>query len=314
MSRLKQWFTALSGTVQAWEDRPHIVRLRQISGHLFVALMLGWLACQTHQIGWSAIRANLPLAPSFYMLLLLGYLSLPIGDILVYRRLWGTGTGATMPILLRKRIYNAAFIGYSGEVALMMWARRHVALPTHQLAHQIKDSNILSAAASTLVAALVMGWFLAADRSGLATREPLLVATAVLLVLVGFVPLLLAFKGRMITLPLETASAVFGTHLARFIATQVLLLAQWYAALPNAPFPALLLLLASQIVIGRIPILPNRELLFVGVGIGLSHDLALSQAAVAGLLVAGTALQQLLHLLAYLATSFPLASRSRVPA
>ena len=139
MSRLKQWFTALSGTVQAWEDRPHIVRLRQISGHLFVALMLGWLACQTHQIGWSAIRANLPLAPSFYVLLLLGYLSLPIGDILVYRRLWGTGTGSEV-----MRRIAAPMVGgmlSSAVLTLLVIPAIYALLKQHELSRTLTANN-----------------------------------------------------------------------------------------------------------------------------------------------------------------------------
>jgi len=288
---------------------PAMVRLRSWASHAFVIAVLLYLAWQLQQIGWSDIWSARPASPLFYILVLVGYFILPVGDALIYRRLWGASLKSSLPVLLRKRLLNAAFIGYSGELLLMLWARRNVALDERQLAHNIKDTNILSAAASGVICAAMLLFLLLQGGMAAFSGSTALYASGFLLTLPAFVSLILARWGKVMRLDGPTAVAIFIIHSLRLLAGQVVLILQWWLVFPAASFNTLTLLLALQMVIGRLPLLPNRDLLFVGMGISVSHSLALPEASFASVLVTSSALQQIFHLLIYLLTFSKPASR-----
>jgi len=272
--------------------------LRIWTGRVFIAAMVGWLLWRLYEIGWAAIWAARPRSPSFYLLLVIGYLVLPSADGLIYRRLFRLPFAVLFPMLLRKRIWNAVVLGYSGEVFLMMWARRRVAAPVTEIGHAIKDVNILSAAASTIICAALFGWLLAAHGLGSQAGR----TAGILLLAVPALPLLLALRWRLVMLAPGLSAWVLGVHLIRFVTTQLIQLAVWHAALPDIDMGTLGRLLAVQMIVGRLPFLPNRDLLFIGAGLALSGPLALPRAALASLLVTASAIQQLLHAAFFLAT------------
>ena len=80
----------------------------------------------------------------------------PLGDFLVYRNLWGSGSAPPLSVILRKRFLNTAMLDYSGEIFFYFWAQARLKLPPGMLIHAIKDSNVLSAGAG-----LVMVWIMA---------------------------------------------------------------------------------------------------------------------------------------------------------
>ena len=282
--------------------------LRIWTGRFLIAATVAWLLWRLYEIGWTAIWAARPRSPSFYLLLVAGYLVLPSADGLIYRRLFRLPFAMLFPILLRKRIYNAAVLGYSGEVFLAMWARRRVVAPATEIGHAIKDVNILSAAASTIVCAAVLGWLLAARGMGWEAGR----AAGILLLVVSVLPLSLALRWRLLMLAPGISGWVLGVHLIRFAIAQLVQLAVWHAALPDIGMGALGRLLAVQMIVGRLPFLPNRDLLFVGAGLALSGPLALPTAALASLLVTASAIQQLLHATFFLAT-MPASAEIREP-
>jgi len=273
-------------------------------GRLVLLAMLAYLAWRLQRIGWASIWAARPRSPAFYILLLLTYLALPVTDTLIYGKLWKLGFWRSLPAFLRKRIYNAAFIGYSGELFLMAWARRRVALGDRAIAHMIKDTNILSAAVSTLVTAMLLLYVFAHLPARTLHAGQWLAWGGLTIAMAAAIPFAWVNRGRFMLFGTGTAMAVLAAHLTRFLVIQLLQLALWMLQLPTASLNALATLLALQMLVGRIPLLPSRDMLFVGAGISLSGTLALPSAAVASLLVTASLFQQVMHLALFSVTSF----------
>ena len=75
------------------------------------------------------------------------------------------------------------------------------------------------------------------------------------------------------------------------------------AALPAADYSAWFLFIALQLVISRIPFLPNQDLVFLGAALSLATIVGVPEAAIAGMLVAEAGLSQLLNFSLFFATA-----------
>lgn len=277
--------------VQAW-----VTRWKPLLAWTFAVAMILWLGWRLEAIGWRAVWQALPASPAFYVVVLAAYLVLPFADALIYRRLWGVGLGNSLGLFFRKRVFNSALVGYSGEVSLAVWARRRVHRSDADILHAIKDVNLLSAVVSGCGGALLVVWL--ATRVSL-QRLPsgtiLWWGGATVLLAVALPVLLLARRG---TLAMDRGDivAVLEIHGLRFGLGLVMLQVQWWLVLPGASGSALLALLAIYVLVGRIPLVPNRDMMFVGIALAVSNHLALASAPLAGVLLATSALQQMLHL------------------
>ena len=305
-------FLARSRTFADWIGAGERERLRSAIGWLFLALVIASLAVQLNRIGWAELWATRPTEPLFYLFVLLAYLTLPAADALIYRSLWHVPWLQMLATCLRKRIYNSALVGYSGEVFLLVWARGRVGRSDAELAHEIKDSNILSALVSTYVTAALLVYLLYRGAFSHVTGTTFEAWVAVTLVIAALTPIVFLFRRHFMVLSARTALQVLAIHFLRFLVVQAFLLGQWHVELAQTPFATLVALLAVQMLVSRIPVIPNRDLLFVSVGIALSGSLDLPQAQIAGLLVTTTALQQVLHLVVVLATSLRSPRRARL--
>ena len=221
--------------------------------------LLGAVLWRLHAAGWERSVALLHIGPLFWIALLLFYFALPIGEWLIYRRLWRL-PGAGFAPLLRKRVSNEILFGYSGELYFYLWARARPEL-TQAPFGALKDVNVtsaLSAAALTLVLlAVAAPWLAALDLGRLA--QPLLWSAIVLAVVsLGVV----AFGRRVFTLPRRDLVAITAVHLLRLLATTVLLALVWHLALPAVALSTWLLLSTGRLLIGRLPLIPNTDLVF----------------------------------------------------
>jgi hypothetical protein len=217
------------------------------------------------QLGWHEIWVARPASPVFYLLLVAQFFLQPVGDHLVYQYLWREPP--PLSVILRKRLMNTFMLDYSGEAYFYFWAQRHLSLPSRLVAHGIKDSNLLSGGAG-LAMVWILGLILLAT-GGL--HVPALPGQGWLYVLIGTVPLVLCavlvvLHRKVTVLSRRQLAVVFATHFLRACLVLAVEFGLWRlsGALPTAI--ACLQFVALRLVITRLPLVPNKDLIFVGVG------------------------------------------------
>lgn len=216
--------------------------------------------------GFARSLETLPTGIMFWLAFAGYYLALPSSEWLIFRRLWNLPYVGFIA-LLRKMVSNEVLLGYSGEVYFYTWARSHANLTTAPFG-AIKDVSILSALAGNLVTLLMMvaAWPL------VGTVAPQFHAKAVLLsagAILGVSMLVLLLRSRIFSLPKAQLKGIFAIHIMRLVVTTTLSGVMWHAALPNVPLAWLILLATLQLLVTRLPFVPNKELVFASLAIFL---------------------------------------------
>lgn len=238
-------------------------------------LLLAIIGYRLTQLGWDAIWQARPASAGFYALLVAQFFLQPLGDYCVYRNLWGRAHTPPMAVILRKRLMNTFMLDYSGEAFFYFWVQRNLSLPPGMAVHGIKDSNLMSGGAG-----LAMVWILASILLALGGLHiPALPGQGWLYALLGTVPLVLCavliLAHRKVTvLSRAQLLATFGIHFLRACLVLGIEFGLWRlsGALPDAV--AALQFVTLRLVITRLPIIPNKDLIFVGVGMaaaGAAH-------------------------------------------
>ncbi len=249
-------------------------------------VLLALLGYALTHVGWVKIFQSRPDSAIFYLILLVPFFIQPIADWMIYRNLLRGGGALPLTVFLRKRYMNSIMLDYSGEVYLFFWARKNLKLKDGLLLHAVKDTNILSASAGLVVLWLMLALLLAAG----IVKVPFLHAGAWTIILLGSLPLVLALGllagGRRVT-ALRRADIVvtFAIHLLRAIIMLALEYLIWWfsGALPS---PALCLeFVALRLLVTRLPLVPNKELVFVGVGMAAAGMMDVSAPKTAAVLV-----------------------------
>lgn len=289
--RTKTFFRTPSGKqVLKWSQR------------LFLLAILIWLTYQLTIIGWGNVWNSLPTQFAFYLLFVLMYFQLPLFEVLIYRITWTFTFFRSIPIFLLKRVYNTDLLGYSGEVYFYMWARKHLSRGEREIFMIIKDNNIISSVASTIVAFGLLSIFLFSGQikilEWIIDQNQAYFWGGILITII-LVFLFIRFRQFVITMPLKSAYKIFGIQMFRLILLQVMNVLMYYVVIPEAPLYVWFTLISVEIILSRIPFLPNRDLIFVGMSIGLAEGLMISQSEIAGLMVARAALGKLFSLLSF---------------
>lgn len=268
--------------------------------------MVLWLVLKVRAIGWREVASSLPVEPLFYILFFVNFLVLPASETIVFRWILRRPLPGAFPVLIQKRVYNSALVGYSGELVFLLWLKNRLKLATKPVLLALKDNAILSAVASGLVTAGLLVAFAAGGHARqiahwLHPGPALLIAGGLGAAFV--LPLLFRLRKRLITLPAGTAWGVLGIHVARIALVVLLQATQWAVVLPAERWSTWLVFLTAQMVISRLPIVPNRDLLFLSAGLEMSNTIAGPRAAMAGLLLAGGALTQGMNLAFFVITA-----------
>jgi len=291
LERTKSFFRTQSGKqVLKWSQR------------LFLLVILIWLTYQLTVIGWGNVWNSLPTQFAFYLLFVLMYFQLPLFEVLIYRITWTFAFLRSIPIFLLKRVYNTDLLGYSGEVYFYMWARKFLALGDREIFMIIKDNNIISSIASTIVAFGLLSIFLFSGQiiilEWIIDQNQALFWGGIVIMATLFI-IFIKFRQFVITMPLRSAYKIFGIQMFRLVLLQVMNVLMYYVVIPDAPLYVWFTLISVEIILSRIPFLPNRDLIFVGMSIGLADGLMVSQNEIAGLMVARAALGKLFGLMSF---------------
>lgn len=277
-------------------------RVRTAGRYLFVAGILGYLLYQFTEIGWERVWRSLPRTPWFYVILGVTYVTLPVIESVLYGQVWGTRFWSALPVFFRKRVLNNDVVGYSGEVYLYWWARRYEDLDDLFVLRTIKDNTIVSALTSTVLAiGILAALFLAGEFAVLEPYIPTSSTTwwalGAAAALVGGVGLWL--RGVIFSLSVRFLALFALLHTVRFLLINAFQVLQWKVVLPEVPMEAWFTLVGVYIVVHQIPILPSRDLVFVGAGVQLSTWLGLSPAAIGGMLLVKSVIDKALNLIVF---------------
>ena len=260
--------------------------------------LVGYLLYSLSRLGWTQVWTARPAGALFYAVLLLPFFVQPLTDLMIYRNLLPVGRQLKLTVLLRKRFLNTNMLDYAGEGYFFLWAKNHLPVPQRALLHAVKDSNILSAGAGLVTVWLVLLVLLSA---GGAPLPALLTDNAWKLATVAALPLILCIAlivlGRRVTsLTRRQIAATFLLHLARSLIALSLEFLLWRlsGALPSTAL--CLQFVGLHLVVTRLPLIPRKDLLFVGLGVAAAGALDANAPAIAAVLILLTATEQILEL------------------
>lgn len=291
---------------RAFANNPYLRRALTVTRHCLLAGVVVYLLNRLSGVGWSEVARNLPASPIFYLIFSVRYLLLPLAEIPAYEIVWRRPLWRHFPAFLRKRVYNFAIMGYSGEAFFALWARRMLNLPDREILAGIKDNNIVSAWISNIATALVvLALFFA---GGLGDKLDALPGSSVLFAFSFASALALAaaaivFRRRITDLSpgdLARLAAINGVRIVVIMGLHALLYA---SALPGPALSAWLIFIALRLVLSRVPFLPGGEIVFLTAAMHLSIPDGASAAEVAGMLVAEAGLFQACNLAIFIATA-----------
>jgi len=243
------------------------------------------VALQFKDLDFARVQGLIPVSPVFWTAFAAYYLSGPVSEWVVYRRLWAmplTGIGA----LLRKLVANELLLGYLGEAQFYAWARARTKLSEAPFG-AIKDMTILSALVgngATLVM-LAFAWpYVSAGQLGVDGTTAFASLGVVLLTSLG----ILLFRRQLFTLPKRDLWFISAAHLARIVVILIASAVMWHAVLPSVAVTLWLVLATLRMLLSRLPFLPNKDIIFAGVTVlllGKSAEVAALMAMMALLLL-----------------------------
>ena len=291
--------SGLSARLASIRSAPWFAKMLRVVGWVWPLALVGYLAIYLVSLGWGQIWQSLPTSWIFFALIPVLYVLPAAGDLIIYRHIWGTGDKLRLPVMLHKNAINTAFIGMSGEVYLVMWARRHVGLPQRFLLHSVTDSNALSTVAGWLLLSSLLIYLAVSGNWAipLLPADSLWVALAAAAVPTGLFALVLIARRIPTVLSGRQLAFAFSVHAVRTAIGYTLLVSIWSVALPSVPLSLWLNFLALRLLVSSLAILPNRELLWLGAGVGLAGIMDMPSAGIAAVLITMTAGEYICHLL-----------------
>ncbi|WP_395333179.1 hypothetical protein WBP06_06955 [Novosphingobium sp. BL-8H] len=254
-----------------------------------IALSLAVIIAVIHEMGGLEIakmQALMPTSIGFWLVFVTSYLVTPASEWLIFHRLWAIPPGG-MLALLRKKVYNELLLGYLGEAYFYTWARKRVSLAAAPFG-AVKDVAILSAMTGngvTMLLVAIMLPIVGMTRLGLDSR----MLTYSLAILLAISAGAMVFRRKVFTLPRADLVMITQIHLARIAFTTVSNAVMWHIVLPQVPLSWWLFLATLRLLVSRLPLMPNKDLLFAGfavLALGHEGDIGALMTLMAGLLLA----------------------------
>jgi len=268
---------------------------------LFIFALLFW---QLSSVGWKEVLSSLPSNPFFYILQVFIYFALPVSELFIYKKSWNFKVSDGFPVFVYKKIYNSDVITYSGEIYLYYWAKSKLAHSNKFIASVIRDNNILSTLSSTVIAIVLIGTFLSV---GHITINQIIGAEGRFWIpwigLVLTIVSVIAWKYRRywFSMSRKETGYILSVHTVRLLVVHALELLQWVVAIPQVALGNWLSLMAAKIATSRIPLLPNKDLLFLSIVIGLSGAFGIPRAELASMLLVSSVLNKIFNVIFFLA-------------
>ncbi len=225
---------------------------------------------ELRQVDLSSVVDMIPASPAFWAVFTLAYFVPATTDWVIFRRLWKIPADG-FTALVRKMIGNELLLGYVGEVYFYTWARRRTEMVSTPFG-AIKDVAILSALmgnAVTLVMLVLAAPLLATLSFGIEAKT---LAASIGVVLVTS-SLLIFFRKALFSLPAADLRFAGFMHLVRIIASTALVAVCWHLVLPAVALHWWLMLAACRLLLSRLPLMPNKDIVFAGLAVFMiGHD------------------------------------------
>lgn len=254
-----------------------------------ILLSLAVIAAVVHEMGGldlHGLLAMVPTTPGFWLVFAASYLITPASEWIIFHRLW-TIPPAGFLALLRKKVYNELLLGYLGEAYFYTWARRRVSLEAAPFG-AVKDVAILSAMTGngvTIALLAIMAPMLGSNQLGLDARMLTLSLGVILAISVAA----MVWRRRVFTLPRRELAMITQMHLLRIALSTLLSAVLWHLVLPEVPLSWWMYLATLRLLVSRLPLIPNKDLLFAGVAVvalGHERDIGALMTLMAGLILA----------------------------
>ncbi|GJL92332.1 hypothetical protein [Hyphococcus sp.] len=303
---IKSAAAGVSGRWRILREREDIQKGLKFFQYGLLAIIVLYLVYKLTHLGWAEVIGSLPESPWFYLFFLLRFLALPISELAIYEIVWSQPLVRHFFVFIRKRVYNFAVMGYSGEAFLTLWARRRLSLPHKKILIGVKDNNLLSAFTSN-AATVILIVLLAATgglKAGLDAFPGARWLFALAFLSAGTLSVLvMTFRDKLMALPKGVMPRLIGVHGGRQALIILLHAAMYASALPGAPIMAWMTFIAMQLVLSRVPFLPNQDIVYLGAALSLSPIVGAPEAMVAGMLVAEAGLSQIFNIAMFFATA-----------
>ncbi len=278
-------------------------RLIRYGKYLLQLVIVLVLLKQILDIGLRNVLAELPVHPLYYVLFLVLYFALPVTEYLTYSTRWPMKFWQSQEVFLKKRVYNKVVLGYSGEVHLFFWLQNKMGIGKKEAYEVVRDNNILSTIASTTVALLLLVAFSATGllslQNWIALDDLYIVLPVSLVLLVAALFLFWKYRPYLFTMNRKPALLIFFMHSVRMILLTIVQVAQWYVVMPWVSFEIWFTMIVLQLILSRIPFLPSKDLVFIGVSLEFVRHVEVSSAGIAGILLVNQVLDKVMNLLLF---------------
>lgn len=236
--------------------------------------ILAAVAWQFSRLDLSQVLAVMPRHPLFWIVMLVIYLTPITTDFAIFRRLWGIPLEGFVA-LTRKAVSNELLFGYLGEVYFYSWARKRLDMAASPFG-AVKDVAILSALVGNgcTLAMMAVAYPLLGNLHLNLTIERLLLSVAIV---IAVSTLAIAFGRRLFSLATGQLWMVAWWHFVRIVVTTGLTAVAWSIALPRVALGSWVLLSTMRLLLSRLPLVTNKDILFAGITVYLvGHDAKIS--------------------------------------
>lgn len=225
-------------------------------------IILGAVAAQFNLEDLRKAWTLVPSSPLFWVLFAIYYIAEPVSSLYIFHRLWRLPLWSGFVALTRKLVVNELFVGYSGELYFYGWVRAKADISSTPFG-AIKDVAITSAIAGNLTTLALLPLAIPAlHRISLKHDLTPFFWSVGFLVAISIIPLLL--RRRIFTMPAHELRHMLVVQFIRVAITVLCLTLLWWLALPGLSWPIICVLAAVRMLLSRLPLLPNKDIILAG--------------------------------------------------
>ncbi len=255
--------------------------------YFLYSIILGILVYQLYEIGFVDILRSVPKNPLVYVLAVVIFFVLPIAEHFAYRRFFQFKASESVPMLIKKRVFNKNLMSYVGEFDFYLWlTQKEPDQSKRRVFDIVKDNNIISSVASIVLISALLLVLMIMYYSSDDVRDYLLITGYVM----GYILLLVTVvivmaRTNIYSLNMRDTWYLTWVHSTRILFVSAVQILQWYLAITGISVWELFVILSVQMVLSRIPILPAKDLIFISGSIELTNYLDISTSELAAIMV-----------------------------